>query len=51
MMRIGADQRQLAARRGIVFLRTPEAKARLLPALSPGNVDKTKAAPVTAIIG
>ena len=35
----------------IVFLRTPEAKARLLPALTPGNVDKTKAAPVTAIIG
>ena len=27
----------------LVFLRTPEAKARLLPALSPGNVDKTKA--------
>jgi 3-hydroxypropanoate dehydrogenase len=35
----------------LVFLRTPEAKARLLPALSPGNVDKTRAAPVTAIIG
>jgi len=35
----------------LVFLRTPEAKARLLPALSPGNVDKTKAAPVTVIIG
>ncbi len=35
----------------VVFLRTPEAKARLLPALSPTNVDKTKAAPVTAIIG
>ncbi len=34
-----------------VFLRTPEAKARLLPALAPGNVDKTKAAPVTVIIG
>lgn len=34
-----------------VFLRTPEAKARLLPALSPGNVEKTKQAPVTAIIG
>ena len=34
-----------------VFLRTPEAKARLIPALSPGNVDKTKQAPVTAIIG
>jgi 3-hydroxypropanoate dehydrogenase len=35
----------------ILFVRTPEAKARLLPALSPGNVDKTKAAPATAIIG
>ena len=35
----------------ILFLRTPEAKERLIPALSPGNVDKTRAAPVTAIIG
>jgi 3-hydroxypropanoate dehydrogenase len=35
----------------IVFLRTPEAKQRLLPAVSPGNVDKVKQAPVTAIIG
>jgi 3-hydroxypropanoate dehydrogenase len=35
----------------ILFLRTPAAKARLLPALSPGNVDKTKQAPVTAIVG
>ena len=35
----------------VIFLRTAEAKARLLPALSPTNVDKTKAAPVTAIIG
>jgi 3-hydroxypropanoate dehydrogenase len=35
----------------ILFLRTPAAKARLLPALSPGNVDKTRQAPVTAIIG
>ena len=34
----------------IVFLRTPEAKARLLPALSPGNLDKTRQAPVTAIV-
>ncbi len=34
----------------IVFLRTPEAKERLRPALAPGNVDKTMAAPVTAII-
>jgi 3-hydroxypropanoate dehydrogenase len=35
----------------IVFLRTPEAKQRLLPALAPGNVEKTMTAPVTAIIG
>lgn len=35
----------------ILFLRTPEAKQRLLPALAPGNVEKTKTAPVTAIIG
>jgi 3-hydroxypropanoate dehydrogenase len=34
-----------------VFIRTPAAKARLLPALSAGNQDKTKAAPVTVIIG
>ncbi len=33
-----------------VFLTTPEAKARLLPALSPGNVDKTRSAPVTVIV-
>jgi len=34
----------------IVFLRTREAKQRLMPALAPGNVEKTMAAPVTAII-
>jgi 3-hydroxypropanoate dehydrogenase len=33
-----------------VFLTTPTAKARLQPALAPGNVEKTMAAPVTAII-
>jgi 3-hydroxypropanoate dehydrogenase len=33
-----------------VFLTTPEAKARLKPVLAPLNVDKTMAAPVTAII-
>jgi 3-hydroxypropanoate dehydrogenase len=33
-----------------VFLRTPEAKQRLAPALSPQNLDKTMKAPVTAII-
>jgi len=34
----------------LVFLRSPEAKQRLLPALSPGNRDKTLAAPVTVIV-
>jgi len=33
-----------------VFLTTPEAKKRLLPALAAGNVEKTSSAPVTAII-
>lgn len=35
----------------IVFVRSQEAKARLAPALLPGNLDKTLAAPATAIIG
>jgi 3-hydroxypropanoate dehydrogenase len=34
----------------IVFVRTPEAKERLRPALAPGNVTKVMTAPVTAII-
>ena len=33
-----------------LFLRTPEAKERLRPALSPGNVDKTMTAPVVAVV-
>ncbi|HET7348278.1 MAG TPA: malonic semialdehyde reductase [Acidobacteriaceae bacterium] len=33
-----------------VFVTSPEAKARLKPALAPGNVDKTMAAPATAIV-
>jgi 3-hydroxypropanoate dehydrogenase len=33
-----------------VFLRTPEAKERLRPALAPGNVEKTLNAPVTVIV-
>ncbi len=35
----------------IVFVRSAEAKAKLKDALSPGNVEKTMAAPVTAILG
>ena len=33
-----------------VFVITPEAKERLRPALSPGNLEKTMASPVTVII-
>jgi 3-hydroxypropanoate dehydrogenase len=35
----------------VLFLRSREAKERLRPALSPGNLDKTMAAPVVAITG
>jgi 3-hydroxypropanoate dehydrogenase len=34
----------------IVFVRSKQGKEKLKPALSPGNLDKTMAAPVTAII-
>ncbi|OJA63630.1 malonic semialdehyde reductase [Burkholderia ubonensis] len=34
-----------------VFVKSPEAKARLKPALSEGNLAKTMAAPVTVIVG
>jgi nitroreductase len=33
-----------------VFLNSEASRARLIPALSPGNVDKTKLAPVTVIV-
>lgn len=35
----------------IVFVKTPEAKAKLKPLLSEGNQEKSMQAPVTAIIG
>lgn len=35
----------------IIFVKSAESKAKLKPALAAGNVDKTMAAPVTAIIG
>jgi 3-hydroxypropanoate dehydrogenase len=34
----------------LVFVSTPEAKERLIATLSPGNVDKVRQAPVTAIV-
>jgi 3-hydroxypropanoate dehydrogenase len=33
----------------VIFLKSEAAKARLLPTLSPGNLEKTRVAPVTAI--
>jgi 3-hydroxypropanoate dehydrogenase len=33
-----------------LFLRSSEAKTRLMPALAPGNVEKTKNAPITVIV-
>lgn len=35
----------------VVFVKSKEAKEKLKPTLAPGNVEKTMAAPVTAIIG
>lgn len=35
----------------IIFLRSEAARERLKPHLSPGNIEKTMSAPVTAIIG
>ena len=35
----------------IVFVRSPEARERLVAAMAPGNQAKTKAAPVVAIVG
>ncbi|MDR2611509.1 MAG: malonic semialdehyde reductase [Deltaproteobacteria bacterium] len=34
-----------------VFVRSPEAKKRLIPALAPGNVPKVESAAVTVIVG
>jgi len=34
-----------------VFVKSPEAKAKLKAALAPGNVEKTMTAPVTVIVG
>lgn len=35
----------------IVFVKSPEAKEKLLACMNPGNIEKTSAAPVTAVIG
>lgn len=50
LMKLGPTSANCSPAR-ILFVRTREAKQRLAPALSAGNVEKTMAAPVTAIIG
>ena len=50
LMKWGPTSANLCPAR-IVFVRTPEAKQRLLPLVAPGNQEKTRSAPVTAIIG
>jgi 3-hydroxypropanoate dehydrogenase len=50
LMRLGPTSANSCPAR-ILFLRTPAAKARLIPALSPGNVEKVRTAPVVAIVG
>ena len=35
----------------IIFVTSPQAKEKLLAGMAPGNVGKTRAAPVTAIVG
>jgi 3-hydroxypropanoate dehydrogenase len=49
LMKFGPTSANMSPAR-FVFVRTPEGKERLLPALSPGNVDKTRVAPVTVIV-
>jgi 3-hydroxypropanoate dehydrogenase len=35
----------------IVFVKSPQAKEQLLACMNPGNIEKTRTAPVTAVIG
>ncbi len=49
LLRMGPTSANCSPAR-FLFLRTPEAKQRLRPALSAGNVDKTLSAPVVAIV-
>ncbi|EOT1169024.1 malonic semialdehyde reductase [Cronobacter dublinensis] len=49
MVRLGPTSANCSPGR-LLFVKTPDAKARLLPALSSGNLEKTLRAPVTAIV-
>ncbi len=50
LMRMGPTSANGSPAR-IIFLKSDLAKERLRPALTPGNVEKTMSAPVTAILG
>ena len=50
LMKVGPTSANCSPAR-FLFVRTLEGKARLLPALSAGNQEKTKQAPVTVIVG
>mgnify|MGYP001819579576 CR=1 FL=1 len=50
LARYGATSANCSPMR-VVFVKSPEAKERLKPHLSEGNVEKTMSAPATAIIG
>jgi 3-hydroxypropanoate dehydrogenase len=50
LMRAGPTSANCSPAR-ILFLRSKEAKQRLAPALSAGNLQKTMEAPVTAVLG
>ncbi len=50
LMKMGPTSANCSPAR-ILFLRTPEAKERLVPALLSSNVEKVRTAPVVAIIG
>jgi 3-hydroxypropanoate dehydrogenase len=49
LMKMGPTSANCSPAR-LVFLRTPEAKEKLKPALSSGNLEKTMSAPVTVIV-
>ncbi len=49
LLRMGPTSANCSPAR-FLFLRTAEAKERLRPTLSPGNVDKTMSAPVVAVV-
>ena len=50
LMRLGPTSANCAPAR-LVFIRSDRAKERLRPCLSPGNVEQTMSAPLTAIVG